>query len=334
MLMVANLPPLLLRRFQQRSIKVRISTNKTVTLFSKFISGNERVFKPLSDDDIRRLELEELQFKPLMLRTWFLSSALAFNSIVLALLIVLIFAESVSFINQWGYFAIQILPPIIGTITASFWGGITLTLGRITPFMLCASPGTLKKKCGDTAGRTVLREYFPAPSLRDIVAARNKLLTVSWLLLIISSTVLAFKSSLLNTVNQVDYWEATIAHWSLYPLIGIYALMNVTTILLIFHLHNKPTGLRPDWDPVSIADHLVLLSHSNFLDDFEGTDISTRQSIFEYFQHQRLRLGYWDLGGGKVWHGFGRVEDDEVGEASLLSLTIEVCSYAFSVHPA
>jgi len=237
-----------------------------------------------------------------MLRTEVLFAGLTFNTIILGILVGLNFVTTASFESQWGYFTIQILPPICGTITASFWRGVTLNLSRVTPFMLCA------QQRPSFAQRTILMGYSPAPAGPiDCLLSRNVSLSISGALLILSGTILGLKSALLNTVSWQTYWQANVTLWALYPLIAIYAAMNLLTLLLIWDMWGKCTGLR--WDPICIADHLALLKYANFLDDFEGTDLSTRDSMIKELGGQRYRLGYWNRGSKGTWYGFGRVEN-------------------------
>jgi hypothetical protein len=254
--------------------------------------------RPIFEQEAKNKGLPALKFMPLILRTPSICSMLVFNLLVLGLLIFLIFNNYFSFNSQWGYLAIQILPPVLGTITASLWHGIAINLSRITPFMLAAAPA------GSTFRKTILGSYFPGLSLRNAIATGNGLLAFVWILELLSATILSFKSSLLNTTNYENYVVAVITSWALYSLIMIYSLMNVLTIILAYKMHDQVTGLR--WEPASIADHLTMFRHSNFLDRFEGTDTAERESIWGRLQDDCLKLGYWNRG-NEIWHGFGKV---------------------------
>ncbi|KAH7342525.1 hypothetical protein BKA65DRAFT_537778 [Rhexocercosporidium sp. MPI-PUGE-AT-0058] len=259
---------------------------------------------PLTSEGAHALGLPPLDFKPFMLRRWFLCASLGFNLLILGLMITLLFKPKFKVLNQWGYFFIQIFPAVVGTITASFLRGITVTLSRITPFILCASPS------GATAGKTILREYFPDPSMTDAFQTKSFILSFAWILFIIGSFILGFKASLLNTDLADGYREAIVATWALYPLICIYTFVALFMVAVIVKMElASSTGLR--WDPVSLADHLVLFRHSNFLRFFEGTDMATRDSMHEILKGLPLRLGYWirtDGDASTSWHGFGLLE--------------------------
>ncbi|KAG4428122.1 hypothetical protein IFR05_016396 [Cadophora sp. M221] len=291
--------------FQQDSliVAVAIPIEKPVeTVESEDVAISQLI--PLSDEDAHAVGLPPLNFKPFMLRRWFLCSSLAFNLLILGLMITLLFKPRFKVLNQWGYFFIQIFPAVVGTITASFLRGITVTLSRITPFLLCAS------ESGTTTGKTILREYFPDPSIRDAFKTKSFILSYAWILFIFGSFILGFKASLLNTDMTDGYREAIVATWALYPLICIYSFVALFMVVVILKMELAgSTGLR--WDPVSLADHLVLFRHSNFMRFFEGTDMASRDSMSNVLGGLPLRLGYWirvDGTSSTYWHGFGMLE--------------------------
>jgi hypothetical protein len=176
--------------------------------------------------------------------------------------------------------------------------GIAVNLSRVTPFMLAAVPE------GSTFRKTILASYFPGLSLRDAIATGNGLLASVWILEILFGMILSFKSALLNTTDYRIYVEAIVTSWALYALIALYSLMGILTIFLVYELHDRVTGLR--WEQASIADLLTLFRHSDFLDKFEGTDIAARDSMFDRFQDDSLKIGYW-YRGDEIWHGFGGI---------------------------
>lgn len=268
------------------------------TLTTKTEQDEDRfpVLTAISDPEQDRLP--PLSYKPFMLALWFLICSLVLHLAVLVMLTMFYFFPIFNIMGQWSYFTIQILPVIIGTITASFLDGMALTLTRLTPFILCASSN------GAFAGDTILGQYFPNPGLFEAWRTRNWLLLSAWILCFAGDWILALKASLLNTT---DNDKAIITRWALIPLIVIYGLVILLILAVMWWLrHKKLTGLR--WDPVSIADHLMLFRHSNILNYFEGTDLAERDSMFEALKRLRLRLGYWIRENGDIWHGFGLME--------------------------
>lgn len=66
-------------------------------------------------------------------------------------------------------------------------------------------------------------------------------------------------------------WEAQVSSPVAHVLISIYVYLICLTLALLKALWGYWTGLK--WNPVSIADQLVLLHGSDILDDFNGLDI-------------------------------------------------------------
>lgn len=243
-------------------------------------------------------KLPPLSYKPFMLAPWFLICAFVFHSVILVLLALFYSYPRSNSMALWGLFARQVLPVVIGTITVLFLKGMALTLSRLSPFILCASSD------GASAGDTILRQYFPGPKLAEVWKTRNCLLLSVRILYLAGNVIVAFKASLINVTNDD---KAIVTQWALIPLIVIYGLIALLVLAISWTLRGKKlTGLR--WDPVSIADHLMLFRHSNVLNYFEGTDLAEKDSMFETLKRLRLRLGYWKRENGDIWHGFGLME--------------------------
>lgn len=269
----------------------------------------------LSDEQIKERKLPELKFKPLMLRTASLCTILVFNLLILGLLVTLCFKREFYISSRWSYILIQILPPVLGTITAGLWVSISTNFSRITPFVLAAASS------GSPFQKTILGSYFPGLSLKTAFHTGNKLLSFIWILQILAGTVLSFKSSLLNTVDYTSYVHAIVTSWALYALISVYCLLILFTAILIWKLHDRVTGLI--WDVATIADHIMLVRNSNFLDDFEGTDTAERKSIEDRLHNKFLKLGYW-FHREEIWYGFGKISkqiDCMLGHLLSLSLS-------------
>lgn len=260
---------------------------------------------------------DDLTYRPLVLQTWFLSLIIVFNVSIMSLLVALCFKPKFDLLNEWAYFVLQIFPTIIGTVTFASLEAITTSLSRITPLMRCARPR------GDLAATSILMQYVPMQSFANSVASRNWNLFCTNIIIWLGFPVLGLKAALLSA--SIDTGVAEVTHWTLYALLAAYVVITLYISYVIFYLHNRVTGLRKDWDTVSIADHLVLFRHSNFLDAFKGSSIATRDSILTKLGHMRLKLQYWRQDDGKLWYGFNRVPQDvdetKSGNATLVQVT-------------
>ncbi|PHH88562.1 hypothetical protein CDD83_7368 [Cordyceps sp. RAO-2017] len=263
-----------------------------------------RESKPVFPDEHNKLP--QLDFKPLTLRFWFLCVVLIWNLIITVILAALIRAGSFYLKDPWSYVLLKVLPPAIGTITASCLKSIVLNLSRVTPFILCAAGDstTPKDRLGGTAGDSILRRYFPEYSFRAALATKNGLLLVSQLLEFSTVFILGFKATLLSTTDEQGVrvnMGVQVNEYGAYCLLGFYLLIDLHTVWVMGYLWNRTTGLR--WDPTSIADHLVLFRKASFLDEFAGTCIAKSSLRKARLRNLRLRLGYWRTG-TELWHGF------------------------------
>lgn len=250
-----------------------------------------------------------------MLRPRYLLVILIFHAAIFSLLMALVFVQRFSSKSKIGYWAIQILPAALGTVTTAIWHAIKTSLSRISPYISTTSESDSANRKMNSARRTILACYFPSLAMVDILRNRDGLLAVSWISSALSDSLLPFKAVLLNTAGQDDYWEATALVWALYTLTLLYAILMLGLLALIYCLWNIVTGLR--WDPEAIADHLVLFRHSNFIAEFIGMETASRKRMYEHFKGDRFRLGYWDLGSQRFWHGFGRIEHDLPGRVLI-----------------
>ncbi|KAI9856659.1 MAG: hypothetical protein M1813_008806 [Trichoglossum hirsutum] len=293
--------------------RVRGPSSKEGGIASTASVNTAPTFKPIDNPG---KGYHKLDFKPFIVLNWVMVFVLAFYVSILALLIPLLFFDDVTFISQYGYFCVKILPPVLGTITTSLWRSTTYTYSRIMPYVLSASGS------GDAVCQTILRCYFPIPSIRDAVQTKNILLVSFWIVWILSCFVIPFKSILLSTANQISHWEAIVTRWAVISLIIIYSFMIIGQAVLTWSLWNIRTGLR--WDPVSIADHLTLFYHSDFLEDFKGLELTPRRYLYDRLRDKGVRLGYWNRGSLGYWHGFGRSQSGIAESTDRIDKTTEV----------
>jgi hypothetical protein len=123
--------------------------------------------------------------------------------------------------------------------------------------------------------------------------------------------VTALKSTFLIVVpNGGSGWNVRVSQPVTAVLIAIYFYFAILTCVMIIRLWDRSTGLK--WDPVSIADQVVLFHGSNVLNDFNGLELEGWLAVQEALSERRYRLGYWEKGTNKkVWYGIGRESNGE-----------------------
>ncbi|WQF76736.1 hypothetical protein CDEST_01750 [Colletotrichum destructivum] len=224
-----------------------------------------------------------------------------------------------------SYYALIASLILLGTATVAHLEAILLNLSRMTPFILCA------REQGATAAETILRSYFPAPGLRDAWETKSWLLVFAYIIYYPSYAVIGLKSALLyESASSTDPY-LHVNDWACYTLLVFYSIVQLYLLAIAAYLWKRPTGLR--WDPVSIADILVLFRHCNFLNNFEGSSIADRQSMIQQLGDIRLHLRYWKRENGDFWHGFGTVASDtrKISMISMKELALIRYNSAWSV---
>ena len=108
---------------------------------------------------------------------------------------------------------------------------------------------------------------------------------------------------LASSFNVHFFGQGSNGHWRwiataglIWAVVGIYILLLVATLALLFWLRRVPvTGLK--WDPRSLADIAVLLERSNALSVNHDEELRL----------DAPRLGYWrtSRGGNDVFHSYG-----------------------------
>ena len=119
--------------------------------------------------------------------------------------------------------------------------------------------------------------YFPWLYI-DYGAGHWKLIA-AFVRTVIMVWIIPLKSALfVGTVDSIEGgWEIQFSPNVAKALIVIYALLACSTLALLVNLWGRQTGLK--WDPVSIADKLVLLRGSDILNDFGGLDTMDSETI-------------------------------------------------------
>jgi hypothetical protein len=240
-----------------------------------------------------------LNFRPLVLRFSFLVSVLLFFLTCLIATITLLWRSqkhgSIHTSTHASYLAIRYLPTVAGTITSLLWKTIRGNFNRITPYISMATHH------GQTWRKTLAAPYLFSPAVDW--GAGHWLLIAVIVQQIVLIQLIPLKSILLSNTPVQNGWETEVSRGVAYTLVVIYIFLVCSTIAMIVNLWNCCTGLK--WDPVSIADQLLLLHRSDILKDFAYFDTTSWETINEYQKDGVYRLGYWKKG-SEIRYGIGQ----------------------------
>ncbi|KAL4924518.1 uncharacterized protein BDV17DRAFT_284587 [Aspergillus undulatus] len=264
-----------------------------------------------------------LDFVPVVLRPW---------ALAIAIICVLLMIAGIAFSNVWSqnhegiwgyngrgdsrYFVVQFLPQILGIAVSIMTFVIQAAVYRVMPFAIMASEGPYKKVL---QGLPIVPKNFLLPDLSHLrhgeALVGISLFTI-WLSNFIAVPLLSclFQAKWF-VIDGEGVWRwatVTAVGWTL---IAVYALLVVGLISLMFRFFRTWSGLM--WDPVCVADLIILIQRSNVLPDFEYTETAT--VVGETLNPRILRLGYWKLSQGRnpeIFYGIGE-NGAAVGNPSL-----------------
>lgn len=258
-----------------------------------------------------------LDFRPVLLRWWFLTITCIFCLIVTTgTLIIDRKAESVgrtfSTSNNYKRLALEYGSLLVAAFTELLWGSIFGTVARMMPFFSMAHAASGNKTLGTI--------YFPTNDLVNSLPNRHFTYFCMGLSRIIAVSALAPLTSTFIIVSQDDQcvWNFYVSHPAAITLVVLYFILAAMAASLVFRLHGRSTGLK--WDPNSIADQLALFHGSNVIEDFDkGEPVRKFRTLQS--RNRTYRIGYWSVSSHDtallchnsdntevpyIWYGVGR----------------------------
>ncbi|MCJ1341839.1 hypothetical protein MMC31_000017 [Peltigera leucophlebia] len=203
------------------------------------------------------------------------------------------------------YFLFQFLPQIFATIIIFWIFIIQNALLRVLPFSVLSGPGP--RQNSDIFDDALL---FPSTFLMPIFYCfnhREPAMGFCHLTFWLSLFTVPLQSAMFQTRyygNETNHaWAWTAVRPVGWLLVVIYALLVVALLLVVLRFRTRKTGLM--WDPISIADILVLFHRSNILNDFEGSEVTTAKDAKRV--SKSYRLGYWTTSNqrGEAFYAIG-----------------------------
>ena len=189
------------------------------------------------------------------------------------------------------YFVFQFLPQILALLIIIWLLVIQSAIQRVFPFSVLASGKStfINSSIFDSA------VFFPSNLLIPNLACfkcGEPALGLCYIIFWLSLFTVPLQSCLFQTryyANEVEEaWRWTSFRPVAWTLLALYVLLIVALIFVMVRFLLHPTGLK--WDPVSIADILVLFHQSNILSDFDGLEVDTSKKTLS---SKAYKLGYW-----------------------------------------
>ena len=187
------------------------------------------------------------------------------------------------------YFVFEYLPQTLASFIMVWLLILQSTIHRIFPFITLASGPEEHTSTVLHDSKLFITNYL-LPNLtyfRHREPVLGFVAIIFWLALF----TVPLQSSLFQSryVLPEGVWRWTTVQPVAWTLFSLYLVIVVALLLLLLRFALYETGLK--WDPVSLADIIVVFRQSNILSDFETSEIDP--SALSRQRPNGLRLGYW-----------------------------------------
>ncbi|MCJ1440797.1 MAG: hypothetical protein MMC23_001283 [Stictis urceolatum] len=195
------------------------------------------------------------------------------------------------------YFLAEYLPQLLAVIILIWLQIVQAAIQRILPFVLLAKPSqNPRHDIISTVPLYVTNYLLPNKSM-----LQKGEFTLAYSALSIWATLFTvpLSSALFQTRLYTSQWKWATVQPIAIILIALYANLILSLLTLHLRLRRSPTGLK--WDPVSLADVLVLLRRSSALSSPRNSHLPS------YIGSRPASLGYWESTShpGAFFHGIG-----------------------------
>ncbi|TQS36875.1 hypothetical protein Golomagni_02666 [Golovinomyces magnicellulatus] len=176
-------------------------------------------------------------------------------------------------------------PQIFACLIFLYVQSVISAITRIMPFTVLAKNDAIRRRSDEIFTR--IYPIFLRPT-----RVGNLRIDICLFLFWLSVFTIPLQSCLF-TVNLMSVNPRWVTFQGVsWALIVIYTFILGSTLISGIFFFNRATGLI--WDPRSLADIVSILSQSNNLQAFSGTDIlKSEEEIRQCLGVQRYRLGYW-----------------------------------------
>ncbi|KAF1992308.1 hypothetical protein K402DRAFT_3318 [Aulographum hederae CBS 113979] len=205
------------------------------------------------------------------------------------------------------YFVFNYLPTLLGMIILIWLFQVQIAVQRMTPFMCMASNSVRSRSNG------VLLDLYPTqflvPKIQYFAAGQPVIgacFIIFWLFLFTVPLLASAFNVRFFGPQGTGVWMWVPVQGVIWTIIALYWLLIFALIALAVTLWRTRTGLK--WDPRSLADLIVLIERSNFMNDYAGSETFSLKQNFKLRLYDRTdRLGYWHTSKRPqdVFHGLG-----------------------------
>jgi hypothetical protein len=281
---------------QRSSLSTLVRGNNTNAAAPPAESSPEawRPIEPELMTDGRERINPKLVFKPSILRP---ASIITLLILCLAMIGALLFCAiySARWAGLWEYsgsiyngqyFLFRVFPAILGAGILFYAQAIATTMMRIRPFARLASAE--KKGRQDALFDDLYPTSFLRPQLTGTWDVRVPMF-VTWIM----NITLPLQSCLFTVIYVDRHWRWATVQGVAWSLVALYILLAAAVVIELTRWLKGKTGVM--WDPRSIADVITIVSHSDTLSDYKGTEtIGSREVMKHVLQDRRFDLlAYW-----------------------------------------
>lgn len=206
------------------------------------------------------------------------------------------------------YFLFRCVPAILGAVILLYAQCVVTTMIRMRPFARLAAQRKTDRL------DAIFDELYPKSFLRPHLAGPWYVWVPSLITWVMNIT-LPLQSCVFTVIYVDGAWRWATVQGVAWTLVALYVLLAAAIIIeLIFWLRDK-TGVM--WDPRSIADVIAIISNSNTLAEYRGTEgLGSKNDLRKVLRNRRVdRLAYWRWADqdklDDLWYGLGY--EDEWG---------------------
>ena len=210
-------------------------------------------------------------------------------------------------VGSGRYFLFEFLPQLLAMVIVQWLFVLESAIQRILPFSVLALGHNAPNNSRLFDDAAMFLHNLLIPNLAYFRCG-EPVLTLCFTIFWLSLFTIPLQSCLFQTRfyenGNAEGWRWTAVRPVGWTLIVLYVLLVLALILVMLRFHRHPTGLK--WDPVSLADIVVLFHGSNILSDFQGSEVNKHRT--RAYDLMTYRLGYWVVSDqpDTVFYGIGK----------------------------